>query len=58
MVNLMLRLNNLNENEYYNSEDLKKFTSITDWNKELGDKFLTTMKTFLLKENRLLERSL
>ena len=27
------------KNEYYNSEDLKKFTDITDWNKELGDKF-------------------
>ena len=27
------------KNEYYNSEDLKKFADITDWNKELGDKF-------------------
>ena len=27
------------KNEYYNSEDLKKFKDITDWNKELGDKF-------------------
>ena len=27
------------KNEYYNSEDLKKFTNITDWDKELGDKF-------------------
>lgn len=24
---------------YYNSEDLKKFGNITDWQKELGDKF-------------------
>ena len=46
------------KNEYYNSEDLKKFTNITDWNKELGDKFLITMKVFLLKENCLQERSL
>ena len=34
------------KNEYYNSEDLKKFTSITDWNKELVINFLTTMKRF------------
>ena len=27
------------KNEYYNSEDLKKFTNITEWNEELGDKF-------------------
>ena len=27
------------KNEYYNSEDLKKFADITDWNKERGDKF-------------------
>ncbi len=25
--------------DYYNPEDLKKFSSITEWNKELGDKF-------------------
>lgn len=24
---------------YYNSEDLKKFGNITEWQKELGDKF-------------------
>ena len=24
---------------YYNSEDLKKFSEITEWQKELGDKF-------------------
>ena len=24
---------------YYNPQDLKKFKSISDWNKELGDKF-------------------
>ena len=39
------------KNEYYNSEDLKKFTNITDWNKELGDKFFNYYETFLLKEN-------
>lgn len=26
-------------NNYYNPKDLKKFTSISDWNKELGEKF-------------------
>jgi alkylhydroperoxidase/carboxymuconolactone decarboxylase family protein len=25
--------------EYYNPEDLKKFGEITQWNKELGDRF-------------------
>lgn len=25
--------------EYYNPEDLKKFGDITQWNKELGDRF-------------------
>jgi alkylhydroperoxidase/carboxymuconolactone decarboxylase family protein len=25
--------------EYYNPEDLKKFSDITQWNKELGDRF-------------------
>ena len=25
--------------EYYNPQDLKKFSAITDWNKELGEKF-------------------
>ena len=24
---------------YYNPEDLKKFSDITDWNKEIGEKF-------------------
>jgi len=24
---------------YYNPADLRKFGNITDWNKELGDKF-------------------
>ena len=27
------------EKTYYNPRDLKKFGNITDWNKELGDKF-------------------
>ena len=25
--------------DYYNPDDLKKFSQITEWNKELGDKF-------------------
>ena len=27
------------KNNYYNSEDLKKFGKITEWQKELGEKF-------------------
>ncbi|MEO9484631.1 MAG: arsenosugar biosynthesis-associated peroxidase-like protein [Ekhidna sp.] len=29
----------MKDNNYYKSEDLKKFSEITEWQKELGDKF-------------------
>ena len=29
----------MTEGAYYNKEDLKKFGNITEWQKELGDKF-------------------
>ena len=29
----------MKDNNYYKSEDLKKFSKITEWQKEMGDKF-------------------
>ena len=34
---------------YYNPEDLKKFSSITEWNEALGENFLTTMLAYSKK---------
>lgn len=41
--------------EYYNPEDLNKFSSITEWNKELGDKFFDYYSS-VFKEGQLTAR--
>ena len=40
---------------YYNPDDLKKFSDITNWNKELGDKFFDYY-TKVFEEGSLTER--
>lgn len=41
--------------EYYNAEDLKKFSQIIDWNPELGDKFFDYYSS-VFKEGHLTAR--
>jgi alkylhydroperoxidase/carboxymuconolactone decarboxylase family protein len=43
------------ENTYYNPRDLRKFGNISDWNKELGDKFFDYYNA-VFKEGKLSAR--
>ncbi len=44
-------------NPYYDAADLRKFGSITEWSKELGDKFLIIMVQCSRKGHSLHERN-
>ena len=43
-------------NSYFNPSDLKKFGSITDWQKKMGDKFFSWYKEVFQGDTALTER--